>query len=86
MTYEFYPRGVCARRINFDINDGIVSNVVFMGGCNGNLKAIARLVEGKPAKDIADILRGNTCGGKSTSCADQFSIAITQALSEADNV
>lgn len=86
MTYEFYPRGVCARRINFDINDGIVSNVVFMGGCNGNLKAIARLVEGKPAKDIADILRGNTCGGKITSCADQFSIAITQALSEADNV
>ena len=86
MTYEFYPRGVCARRINFDINDGIVSNVVFMGGCNGNLKAIARLVEGKPAKDIADVLRGNTCGGKSTSCADQFSIAITQALSEADNV
>lgn len=82
MTYEFYPRGVCARRINFDINDGIVSNVVFMGGCNGNLKAISRLVEGKPAVEIAGILKGNTCGGKSTSCADQFAIAITEALSE----
>ena len=82
MTYEFYPRGVCARRINFDINDGIVSNVVFMGGCNGNLKAISRLVEGKPAAEIAEVLKGNTCGGKPTSCADQFAIAITEALSE----
>ena len=85
MTYEFSTRGVCARAIRFDINDGIVSNVVFIGGCNGNLKAVARLVEGKPAKEVADILRGNTCGGKSTSCADQFSIAITEALSKADN-
>ena len=82
MTYEFYPRGVCARRINFDINDGIVSNVTFMGGCNGNLKAISRLVEGKPAAEIAEILKGNTCGGKGTSCADQFAIAITEALSQ----
>lgn len=82
MTYEFYPRGVCARKINFEINDGIVSGVTFMGGCNGNLKAISRLVEGKPAKEVADILKGNTCGGKSTSCADQFAIAITEALSE----
>jgi len=82
MTYEFYPRGVCARRINFDINDGIVSNVVFMGGCNGNLQGISRLVEGKPAKEVADILRGNLCGGKTTSCADQFAVAITEALSK----
>ncbi|MBR2461232.1 MAG: TIGR03905 family TSCPD domain-containing protein [Clostridia bacterium] len=85
MTYEFSPRGVCARRITFELNDGIVSNVVFTGGCNGNLKAIARLVEGKPAREIADILKGNRCGGKTTSCADQFSIAITQALEEAQN-
>ena len=82
MTYEFSTRGVCARSIRFDINDGIVSGVSFNGGCNGNLKAIARLVEGKPAKEVADILRGNTCGGKSTSCADQFAIAITEALAQ----
>ena len=82
MTYEFSTRGVCARSIRFDITDGIVSNVTFLGGCNGNLKAISRLVEGKPAKEVADILKGNTCGGKSTSCADQFAIAITEALSE----
>ena len=85
MTYEFSTRGVCARSIRFDINDGIVSNVMFNGGCNGNLKAIARLVEGKPAKEIADILRGNTCGGKGTSCADQFAIAITAALEKGEN-
>lgn len=83
MTYEFYPRGVCARRINFEINDGIVSNVVFLGGCNGNLKAVAKLVEGKPAAEVAAILRGNNCGGKGTSCADQFAIAITEALGKA---
>ena len=82
MTYEFYPRSVCARRINFEINDGIISNVVFTGGCNGNLKAVSRLVEGKPAKEVAEILRGNVCGGKGTSCADQFAIAITEALSK----
>ena len=82
MTYEFYPRGVCARRISFDITDGIISNVVFLGGCNGNLKAVARLVEGKPAAEVASILKGNLCGGKGTSCADQFSIAITEALNK----
>ena len=80
MTYEFFPRGVCARKINFDINDGIISNVAFSGGCNGNLKAVAKLVEGKPAEEIAKILKGNICGGKGTSCADQLSIAITEAL------
>ena len=83
MTYEFSTRGVCARSIRFDINDGIVSNVAFTGGCNGNLKAIARLVEGKPAKDVADILRGNQCGGKGTSCADQLAQALEKALAEA---
>lgn len=83
MKYEFSPKGVCSRAITFDINDGIVTNVVFNGGCHGNLKAIARLVEGKPAKEIVEILKGNTCGYKNTSCADQFAIALTKALDEA---
>nr|MCR5682096.1 TIGR03905 family TSCPD domain-containing protein [Clostridiales bacterium] len=60
--------------------DGKLSNVVFTGGCNGNLKAIGRLVEGKDAREIADLLRGNLCGFKNTSCADQLSKAIDRAL------
>ncbi len=82
MTHIYKTRGTCAREISFDIENGIISNVVFTGGCNGNLKAIARLVEGKNASEISDILRGNTCGMKSTSCADQLSKAIAEALAE----
>lgn len=74
----FSPRGVCSMQIDFDIEDGKLHNVEFIGGCNGNLKAIGRLVEGKDAKEIADILRGNDCHMKGTSCADQFAQAIDQ--------
>jgi uncharacterized protein (TIGR03905 family) len=63
-------------QIDFDIEDGKLHNVVFTGGCNGNLKAIGRLVEGKDAREISEILRGNQCGFRGTSCADQFSKAI----------
>ena len=80
MKYNYIPNGVCARRISFDLENGIVSNVEFQGGCNGNLKAIARLVEGKNAEEIGDILAGNTCGMKSTSCADQLAKALKAAL------
>ena len=77
----FKPSGVCAMKIDFDLDDQkTIHNLVFTGGCNGNLKAIGRLVEGKEAKEIADILRGNTCGMKGTSCADQFAKAIDQKL------
>ncbi len=55
----FNPQGVCSVRLDFDIDDGKIYNVKFTGGCNGNLKAIGRLVEGKDAGGIADILRGN---------------------------
>ena len=72
----FTPSGVCSIQIDFDVEDGKLYNVQFIGGCNGNLKAIGRLVEGKDAKEVADILRGNTCGMKSTSCADQLAKAI----------
>lgn len=75
---SFSPKGVCAMQIDFDIEDGKLHNVRFIGGCNGNLKAIGRLVEGKDAKEVADILRGNTCGMKGTSCADQFAKAIDE--------
>ncbi len=77
----FSPRGVCSVKIDFDLDDDKkLHNVSFTGGCNGNLKAIGRLVEGKDAKEIADILRGNTCGMRGTSCADQFAKAIDEAV------
>jgi len=75
---KFSPKGVCSIQIDFDIEDGKIYNVKYVGGCNGNLKAIGRLVEGRDAKEVADILRGNTCGMKGTSCADQLARAIDQ--------
>lgn len=83
MHCTFNPKGVCAVQIDFELNDGKVSDVQFMGGCNGNLKAIARLVEGKDAMEIADILEGNICGMRTTSCADQFSKALKEAVAKA---
>ena len=80
MKYTYKTRGTCASEINFEIEDGKIHNVSFKNGCNGNLKAISKLVEGEDARHVADILRGNTCGMKNTSCADQFSRAIEQAL------
>lgn len=80
MTYTYNTKGTCSQVITFDINDGIISNVVFKGGCNGNLKAIAKLVEGKKASEISELLRGNTCGPRATSCADQLARAIEEAL------
>ena len=74
----FTPKGVCAIQIDFDLEDGKLYNVQFIGGCNGNLKAIGRLVEGKDAKEVAEILRGNTCGMKGTSCAEQLARAIVE--------
>ncbi len=82
MEYKYRTRGVCASEITFELEDGIVKNVAFRGGCNGNLKAIAKLVEGKNALEIADLLEGNTCGFKNTSCADQLSIALRKAMAE----
>jgi len=85
MNYTFKTRGVCASTINFEINDGIVSGVSFMGGCNGNLKAISKLVEGMEAEKLISILKGNKCGFKNTSCADQLAIAIENSLNESGN-
>ncbi len=80
MKFTYNTKGTCSQVIEFEINDGIIENVSFKGGCNGNLKAISKLVEGKDAKEIAETLRGNTCGPRSTSCADQLARAIDEAL------
>lgn len=79
MHYTYSPKGVCAMQIDFEINDNIISDVKFTGGCNGNLKAISKLVDGMPADKIHDILIGNTCGMRGTSCADQLAIAVLEA-------
>lgn len=80
MKYEYNTKGVCTRKITFDYEDGVVKDVEFYGGCNGNLKAISKLVEGKTAEEINAILEGNVCGMKGTSCADQLAKAVMAAL------
>lgn len=79
--YDFRPRGVCSRAIHLDLSDdgSTIESVSFEGGCNGNLKAIGKLVKGKSVDEISSILAGNTCGPRPTSCADQLSRALTEA-------
>lgn len=79
MEYTFIPQGVCSRQIDFEMEDGKVKNVRFTGGCDGNLTAISKLIEGEEADKIISILEGNTCGFKDTSCADQLTKALKKA-------
>ncbi len=80
--YQFRPRGVCSQQITFALEDGKLHDVEFYGGCNGNLKAIGKLLEGADAQWTIDTLSGNTCGPRPTSCADQLTIAVKQALEQ----
>ena len=79
MRQSYRTYGVCSVQINFDLDDDVVSNVEFIGGCNGNLKAISKLVDGMTVDQIEGYLKGNTCGYKPTSCADQLAVAVRQA-------
>lgn len=80
MEHRFGPRGVCARELTFEVEEGKIKNVQFYGGCNGNLKGIAALVEGMPLEEVRDKLQGIRCGHKATSCPDQLAIAVNQIL------
>ncbi len=80
MEYSYKTKGTCSREILFSIEDEKVKNIKFIGGCDGNLKAIAKLAEGMEARKVAQLLRGNTCGFKTTSCGDQLACAIDKAL------
>ena len=80
MEYSYRTQGTCSREIFFTIENGIISNIRFVGGCDGNLKAISKLCEGMEADKVVSILSGNTCGFKSTSCADQLALSIKKAL------
>ena len=79
MNYNYQTNGVCSTNINFDLEGNIVKNVKFTGGCNGNLKAISKLVDGMTVDEIEEKLKDNICGNKSTSCADQLAIAVREA-------
>ena len=79
-SYSYSPQNVCAKHLSFDLEDGKLHNIVFMGGCPGNLLAISKLLEGADAKEAVSRLKGNICGNKSTSCADQLAIAVENAL------
>jgi len=82
MQYEYRTKGTCSQRILFDINDNIVSNVQFIGGCNGNLQGISKLVEGMSVEQVIERIEGIHCGMKPTSCPDQLAKALKEAISE----
>ena len=79
--YTYSPKGVCSTRIEYKLDDeGRIHDLKFTGGCNGNLKAVGKRLEGADARHAADLLRGNDCNGRGTSCADQLSKALDEAL------
>lgn len=80
MHYTYNTKGTCSVKIAFDIEDGRVYNVAFLGGCNGNLKGISALVEGMKVEDVISKCKDIKCGFKSTSCPDQLAIALTTAI------
>ena len=82
MRYTYKTSGTCSREIYFDVEDGKVTHVEFIGGCNGNLKGISSLVEGMNIDDVIARLEGTTCGGKPTSCPDQLAQALKRAKEE----
>lgn len=79
MRYEYKTVNTCSQLISFDIEGNIIRNIEFIGGCNGNLKAISKLLEGSTVEEIEEKLLGNTCGRRPTSCADQLAIAVREA-------
>ncbi|AXL21512.1 TIGR03905 family TSCPD domain-containing protein [Megasphaera stantonii] len=82
---SYTPAGVCSQQIFFDLDGGVVKHVRFIGGCPGNLQGISRLVEGMDAAEVIQRLEGIQCGGKPTSCPDQFAKALKQALATEQN-
>ena len=81
MKYSYNTNGTCSREIHFEIEDGKVKNLYFVGGCNGNLQGIGKLVEGMNVDEVIARVEGISCGGRPTSCPDQ----LAQALKEAKN-
>lgn len=82
MRYTYKTQGVCSVEISFDIEGNVITNIEFVGGCNGNLKAISKLLEGSTVEFIEEKLSNNKCGWRNTSCADQLSKAVRKAYEE----
>ena len=82
MRHNYRTQMVCSTQISFDLNGNVVSNVAFTGGCNGNLKAVSKLVDGMTVEQIEGYLKGNLCGQRPTSCADQLARAVRKAYDE----
>ncbi len=80
--YVYEPQGVCPMQITFDIDGDVIHNIQFMGGCNGNLKALSKILDGWTVEQIEEKLSGNTCGRRPTSCADQLAKAVRAAYEE----
>ena len=82
---DFKPHGVCARASHIDLSDDgqTIEGVSFDGGCNGNLKAVSKLVKDMPVEKVVELLQGNTCGPRKTSCADQLTIGLREAQAQA---
>lgn len=77
--YTFTPKGVCSRQIDVELDGDTIESVQFVGGCDGNLKAIGKLVAGQKVDDIVAMMEGHTCGRRPTSCADQMAQALREA-------
>lgn len=82
MDYTYKTSMVCAQKISFHIEGNVITNIVFYGGCNGNLKAISKLVDGWTVEQIEEKLKGNICGVRPTSCADQLCLAVRAAYNK----
>lgn len=82
MQFEYKTKGTCSQMIFFEIDDGKVHNVAFLGGCNGNLQGIGKLVEGMEVDEVIRRIEGVHCGAKPTSCPDQLAAALKQAKEE----
>ena len=79
-SYTYTPRGTCSRKIDFTLENGIVKEVRFTGGCSGNTQGVAALCVGRPAEEVVKVIKGIRCGFKPTSCPDQLANALEQAI------
>ena len=79
MTYTYTPRGVCSQKMTVELEDGVIKSVKVEGGCNGNLQAIPKLVEGMTVDEVVRRISGISCNGRGTSCGDQLAKAVTEA-------
>lgn len=82
MTFQYTPRGVCSRKMTFEIENGIITDLKIVGGCNGNLQGISKLVKGLSVNEVVERLSGIDCGGRGTSCPDQIAQALEKYIAE----